>query len=194
MLAAITGLLETTKNKDIMKTYLQRNAIYNTSLALVLVLLVFTACGKDNPVNVQPGVIAGDYIFTEFQFTPDAAALQTANVLDSLVAAETYLRLTSGGQFILNYRYKGSIEAIISGDFTATASSVTLKAASGSDARLSSLLLSSPIVLVRLGETGSNEALTSTSTKTVNLASYSSHYAGVPPVRGVLTLSLTRKP
>ena len=158
--------------------------------ALLLLTLTLGACKKDNPVNVLPDEVAGKYIFTEFVFVPDAAAIQPANVLDTLVANNTYLRLIAGGQFILNYQFTGSNESIISGDFTITVDNIRLRAAPGSEARLISLLLNSPLDLERVFGNGDEESFQTSVRKTVDLESYSSKYDGVPPVRGTLRLTL----
>lgn len=150
------------------------------------------ACSKENPVNVLPEEVAGNYIFTEFRFVPDAAAIQPANILDTLVTDNTYLRLIAGGQFILHYQFIGSNESIISGDFSITVDNVRLRAAPGSEARLVSLLLNSPLDLRRVFDNGQEEAFEASVQKTVDLESYSSKYAGVPPVRGTLRLRLVR--
>lgn len=112
--------------------------LFGSSFVLVLVLLLTLTLGaykKDNPVNVLPDEVAGKYIFTEFVFVPDAAAIQPANILDTLVAQNTYLRLIAGGQFILNYQFRGGNESIISGDFSITVDDIRLRAAPRSEAR-----------------------------------------------------------
>ena len=163
-------------------------------LVLIVTIIVISTglsgCKKDNPVNVLPSDVAGAYYFTDFQFVPDASAIQPANVLDTLVAEDTYLRLISSGQFILNYRFRGGQESIISGDFSVTTSRITLRAAPGSEARLISLMLNSPIVFNRSEGPAESESLTSYTVKTVDLASFSAKYAGVPPVRGTLQIGL----
>lgn len=164
------------------------------SMYLIVAALVLSTalsgCKKDNPVNVLPSDVAGAYYFSEFQFVPDASAIQPANVLDTLVTQDTYLRLISSGQFILNYRFRGGQESIISGDFSVSTSRITLRAAPGSEARLISLLLNSPIVFNRNEGPGEAESLVSYTVKTVDLASFSNKYAGVPPVRGTLQIEL----
>lgn len=163
-------------------------------MGIVSAITVISACSKENPVNVLPDEVAGNYVFTEFQFEPDASAIQPANILDTLVTANTYLRLIAGGQFILNYQFIGSNESIISGDFSITVDNIRLRAAPGSEARLVSLLLNSPLDLERVFENGEEESFEASVRKTVDLESYSSKYDGVPPVRGTLRLRLVRAP
>jgi hypothetical protein len=144
-------------------------------------------CDLSDPVRVLPEDVAGNYTFNEFIFVPDASALDAANLLDTLVIDNTRLRLLDGGQFTLNYQFQGGSESLISGDFTVNESEIRLQAASGSEARLTSLLLHSPITFTRDID---NNRLESMRTKTVDLSSYSSRYAGVPPVQGQLYLEL----
>lgn len=165
----------------------QINFVQSLIAALTL-LVLFTSCDKENPVNVLPSDVAGDYLFTEFQFVPDASAIDPANVLDTLVRDKTYLRLIAGGQFILNYQFREGQESIISGEFSVTTELIILRAAPGSEARLISLLLSSPIEFERSNATGQ---ITSITQKIVDLASYSDNYEGVPPVRGRLIMRLS---
>lgn len=165
----------------------QVNSVLSLVVSIML-LVLFTSCDKENPVNVLPSDVAGDYLFTEFQFVPDASAIDPANVLDTLVTDKTYLRLIAGGQFILNYQFREGQESIISGEFSVTTDRISLRAAPGSEARLISLLLSSPIEFDRSDATGQ---ITSITQKTVDLASYSDNYEGVPPVRGRLIMRLT---
>lgn len=179
------------KFNNLINIFMQNRAILFWSIT-VSMIAVLGACSKENPVNVLPDEVAGNYVFTEFRFVPDAAAIQPANILDTLITDNTYLRLIAGGQFILNYQFKGSNESIISGDFSITVDNVRLRAAPGSEARLVSLLLNSPLDLKRVFDNGQQESFEARIQKTVDLESYSSKYAGVPPVRGTLRLRLVR--
>jgi hypothetical protein len=165
-----------------------------TTLRITILAILFavgamslTNCDKSNPVNVLPEDVAGTYDFIQFVFIPDAAALESANLLDTLVVGNTNLRLLDGGQFTLNYQFMNGPESIISGDFSVSTSEIRLAAAAGSEARLASLLLHSPL---RLKRNIDLDKLESTTTKTVDLSAYSGRYAGVPPVRGRLILEL----
>ena len=160
------------------------------SIVSILSILMLNACSEDNPVNILPSDVAGDYFFTEFQFVPDASAIAPANVLDTLVFEDTYLRLIAGGQFIINYRFIDGPESIISGDFSVTIEKITLRAAPGSEARLISLLLNSPLEFDRNTVNNGQERLIANIRKTVDLESYSDSYDGVPPVKGTLKIQL----
>lgn len=159
-------------------------------LALVAILIGFitvTGCGDDNPVRLSPDEVQGRYDFTEFVFNPDAAALMTANVLDTLVMDRTSLLLLDGGQFALNYQFINGEESLISGDFTVTESAVELNMSSGSEERQNELLLHSPLRLIRNMETSSLELR---EVRTKDLSLFSDRYAGIPPVEGELKIKL----
>lgn len=158
--------------------------------ALLLMLsfaLLSSGCQKENPVQVLPEDVAGTYDFTHFIFIPDAAAIAPANVLDTLVAANTNLRLTASGQFVLSYQFINGPESLIAGTFEVDERRITLRAYPGAEAQLTSLLLDSPLVLNRTDVDGVLEA---SIRKTVDLAAFSNRYRGVPPIEGTLRLRL----
>lgn len=158
----------------------------------VSVLIITWGCSKENPVNVLPDEVAGTYDFSRYEFVPLAVAIQPANVLDTLVVANTFLRLTEGGQFLLNYQFLNGPESIIAGNFTVDASRVQLQPSPGSEARLTSLLLQAPIRLDRVSVPGQiRDRLEMANAQTVDLNSFSNRYEGLPPVPGILFISLT---
>lgn len=165
---------------------------YFIILLSVTVALTAWGCSKENPVNVLPDEVAGTYDFSRYEFVPNAPAIQPANVLDTLVVANTFLRLTEGGQFLLNYQFLNGPESIIAGNFTLDANRVTLQPSPGSEARLTSLLLQSPIRLDRISVPGQvRDRLEMANSQTVDLSSFSNRYQGVPAVPGILFISLT---
>lgn len=172
-----------------MQTNMRKLRISVPLLLIVFGALILGQCDKSNPVRVLPEDVAGTYQFTNYVFTPDASALEPANLMDTLVVASTNLVLLDGGQFTLNYRFINGSQSIISGDFTATVDEIKLTAAPGSEARLASLLLHSPLELQHDIEIG---RLESTTTKTVDLSTFSGRYKGVPPVPGRLEMVLIR--
>lgn len=159
-------------------------------MVILVGFLLLTGCGDSNPVNLSPEEVQGRYDFTEFIFTPDAEALMAANVLDTLVMDKTSLLLLDGGQFALNYQFIGGQEAFISGEFTVTKSEVELKMSQASESRLNTLLLHTPLKLTRSEESSNLET---TVVKTKDLSLFSDHYAGIPPVQGVLILNLVKR-
>ncbi|MCH8569538.1 MAG: hypothetical protein LAT67_14795 [Balneolales bacterium] len=164
------------------------------SLFFALVALLWVGCSKDNPVNILPSEVAGTYDFIRYEFVPSAAAIQPANVLDTLVVQNTFLRLTEGGQFLLNYQFINGPESIISGNFSITANRVELQPAAGSEARLTSLLLQPPLRLDRIPAQGQfRDSLEMAKEQVVDLSNFSNRYDGIPPVPGVLFLQLSPK-
>jgi len=159
-------------------------------MAILFGFLLFAGCSDSNPVTLSPEEVEGRYDFTEFIFTPDAGALMAANVLDTLVLDKTSLLLLDGGQFALNYQFIGGQEAFISGEFTVTKSEVELKTSEGSESRLNEILLHTPLKLARSEESSNLETSV---VKTKDLSSFSDHYAGIPPVQGVLILNLVKR-
>lgn len=159
-------------------------------MVILFALMLLTGCGDSNPVKLSPEEVQGRYDFTEFIFTPNAGALMPANVLDTLVKDRTSLLLLDGGQFALNYQFKGGPEAFISGEFTVTKSEVELKMSDGSESRLNAILLHTPLKLAR--SEGSSNLETSV-VKSKDLSLFSDRYAGIPPVEGVLRLNLVKR-
>ncbi|AXI99581.1 hypothetical protein CYPRO_0294 [Cyclonatronum proteinivorum] len=164
---------------------------YFILLVITSIALTAWSCSKENPVNVLPDEVAGTYDFSRYEFVPLAAAIQPANVLDTLVAANTFLRLTEGGQFLLNYQFLNSPESIIAGSFTLDANQIQLQPSPGSEARLASLLLQTPIRFDRVTVPGEiRDGLEMANSQTVDLNSFSDQYEGLPPVPGVLFINL----
>ncbi len=170
-----------------MQTKMRSLKVSVTLLLFLFGTLTLTQCDKSDPVRILPEDVAGTYSFTNFIFIPDATALEPADMLDTLVAANTNLVLLDGGQFTLSYRFVNGSQSLISGDFTARAEEIKLTAAPGSETRLTSLLLHSPLELQLDLERG---ILESTTSKTVDLSAFSGRYEGVPPVSGRLILEL----
>jgi len=174
-----------------MKTKLITVALLIFYLSITLTTL--SHCSKDSVVNVNPEIVAGTFDFTTYEFIPNASAIQPANILDTLVAVNTNLRLIAGGQFVLSYQFINGFESVIIGDFTATETEVRLNVSSGNDARLATLLLHTPLIFTRSTESNTN-FLTLTAIRTANLAAFSNRYAGIPPVSGRLEIVMEQRP
>lgn len=160
---------------------------------LALGLLVLAGCDTTDPVPpANPSDVAGIYDIATFRFTPEAQAIAPANVLEKLVAEESYFELLAtqrGGQFQLRYRRVGELADIITGDFTVNASTVSLTVGEEDRPSLPRLLLDAQIPLVR----ESDGSLTRSGVKTVNLEQYDPQQyggAGLTNVRGTLELRL----
>lgn len=156
-------------------------------------LIAFTGCDSGDPIDApKPADVAGTYGFTELTFQPTAAGVAPANVLDSLDALNTDLRLSSGGNFILSYQFKGAQEFFLSGDFDVSASTVKIKGDRNDRGEFNKLLLDNEFTL-RRSETASG-VLTAEIQKSVNLAAYApTKYAGLTSVPGTLRLRLVRR-
>jgi hypothetical protein len=158
---------------------------------VVFTMVFLTNCNdEDNIVNVPPEEVAGTFDFTNYEFIPNASAIQPANVLDTLVAANTNLRLFDGGQFILSYQFVDGPESVLIGDFTVTETEIRLVIGSGNTNRKASLLLHSPLEFTRSANTNK---LTLSSSQTVDLSAFSNRYEGIPPVAGRLEIELERR-
>lgn len=161
-------------------------------LAAAILLVVVAGCSEENPANVTPDEVADDYSFSRFEFIPLATAVAPANILDTLITANSFLKLTQGGQFLLNYQFTEGPESIIAGNFSLTATQVKLMAAAGSEARLAPLLLDPTVHLDRIPEEGQiGERLELSIVKTADLSKFSDRYQGLPPLQGRLEIILT---
>lgn len=161
------------------------------TIFVVFTLVFLTNCsGEDTVVNVPPEEVAGTFDFSNYEFIPNASAIQPANVLDTLVTENTNLRLIAGGQFILSYQFIEGQESVLIGDFTVTDTEIRLVIGSGNESRKASLLLHSPLVFTRSANT---TRLTLSSNQTVDLSAFSNRYEGVPPVAGRLEIELERR-
>lgn len=164
--------------------------------ALLLGLVFVTGCDTTDPVApADPADVAGVYDIVTFRFTPAAQAIASANVLDKLVAEETFFELLDtqrGGQFQLRYRRTGELADIINGDFTVDANRVSMTVREEDRPSLANLLLDAQITLNR----ESVDTLVRSVTKDVNLEQYDPEQyggAGLTNVRGTLELRLVRR-
>lgn len=161
-------------------------------LAVALgVLASLTGCDTTDPEPpASPEEVAGTYRFTELRFDPQPAFVPDAVVLDTLVAADTFVELFDGGQFALRYRFEGGLQAIVNGTFDVTTTRVTLEVEDDFRSLLRRLLLHAPLRLVRTG-TG---ALTLEDEVRVDLEAFSPVYEDtgldLTDVPGTLTLRL----
>jgi hypothetical protein len=158
------------------------------ALFLAVTLIVFTGCDTSDPVpTVEPVEVAGVYDFTQFRFDPDRSVLLPVNVLDSLVADETSLRLADNGEFLLTYQFEGeTFPDNVRGTFDASRDAVTLEARESDADRFAALLLPRQITFDREGDT----VLLLDEQRTVDLAAYDEDYEGFDPQPGQLTVRL----
>ncbi len=160
----------------------------------VLVLAALAAgCDSTEPIseNPQPATdVAGSYQFETYSFQPKATVLPAYNLLDTLAVADTELILADSREFVLQYRFKGGQTRFISGEFSNTPTQVVLRAGSDQNAKFNELLLANNLVLLR--SPTDPALLTLDLEQTVDVGKYSSRFAGLGPISGVLKVRLRR--
>ncbi len=158
-------------------------------------LLVFAAglaaCDSGDPVDgPDPREVAGTYRFTEFTFDPNASAIPDVNVLDTLVATTTQLRLFEDGSFALEYQFRGGVQSLASGSFRVRSDRIDLTADADDQAKMQSLLLDREVRLNRVAN--DRRLLEADISKTANLEAFSpGRYEGLTSVPGTLRLRLS---
>ena len=158
-----------------------------TAFWLIAGLILF-GCDSDAD-DPQPRDVAGEYVFTRFEFVPDSPLLPPAVVLDTLVQSNTRLQLFSSGRFTLLYQFEGANPEFIGGDFDVNAERVRLRGREDEEEFYRRLLLGPEITLIR----DENDAFRATIRRTVNLEAYSARYRGLRTVDGVVELALVRR-
>lgn len=155
-------------------------------LPVALAALVLSACDSGNAVDPpSPADVAGIYSFEAFRFQPNASALAGVSVLDTLVAAESYLEFLDGGQATLRFRRVGGTTRFVPADFEVRRDQVRLTFQGGNEATLGRLVLPNVLTFDRVDD----DVLALTDQFTANLESYDAErYAGFDAVPGTLTL------
>ncbi len=151
-------------------------------------LLAFGACDSGDTIDPPtPADVAGVYDFAEFRFVPRAAALQPVSVIDTLIAADSFIELLDGGQATLRFRRNGGTTRLVPGDVEVRRREVRVTFAAGNDVALGRLVLPQVLTFTRDGD-----ALTLSTERTANLEAYDSdRYGGFTAVDGTLNLRLT---
>lgn len=161
-------------------------------LVVVLFVLAVSGCDSGDPIDeAHPRDVAGLYNFTEFTFDPAGAGFQPIVVLDTLVQAETNLRLSSGGQFVLSYQFVNGDVFFPAGTFEVTARSVRMD---GDDSFLNDfekLLLDDEFTLRRSED--EEGVLTAEIPETIDPSEFSDRYSGVDEMSGTLRLRLVKQ-
>lgn len=166
--------------------------IPRSCLLLALLCFALSACDSGDPIDEpHPRDVAGQYEFSEFTFEPTGTAFQPINVLDTLVQAETNLRLSSGGQFILSYQFENGDVFFPAGRFSVTARTVTLNFDDSYRGQVEELLLSDEMTLRRSED--AEDVLTAEIPKTINPSEFSERYEGVTSMSGALRLRLVQQ-
>lgn len=150
--------------------------------------LLLSACDSTND-DVDPGDVAGEYVFTEFRFVPDSPVLPAAVILDTLVASNTRLQLFSSGRFTLLYQFEGANPEFIGGTFDVNRDRVRIIGRED-EARFYQRLLLGPEFTLRRND---SDGFTAGIARTVNLEDFSNRYRGLRSVDGVVVLELVRR-
>lgn len=162
-------------------------------LVLLISATLLAACDSGDPIDTpDPAEVAGLYAFDELSFRPDGAGIQPVNLLDTLRAQTTLLRLSSSGVFFLDYEFVGGTPYFVRGTFEVSPRIVRLKGEREDRDEYRRLLLDDEILLYRTDD--DPDVLTATVQKTVNLAAFSpERYAGVTSAPGTLRIRLVRQ-
>ncbi len=171
-----------------MRTAAERSLL-SAFAALMAVLVGTAACDSGDPFDrVSCGSVAGTYGATVFTFDPDADYFPVIDLLDTLDASNTQLRLLNSCDFVLTYAFRDQLTTLITGDFDVSADEVRLDGGKDSPGLLSPIYLSNPLSFRRL------EAATMQveQVQVVNLSTISSEFEGVPPVRGTIRLQVSQ--
>ncbi len=159
-------------------------------LVFPLYSLMLLSCSRQTADNTYVREVIGEYFFDTFQFVPESSALETVNVMDTLVYEETRLQLFSSKRFTLLYRFKNGSPAFVGGDFEVSRSRVVLKGNPDDEEFYAALLLPTEIPLQRSDDP---DVLTGSIKRRVNLEAFSPRYRGLLSVRGTLVLELRRR-
>lgn len=150
--------------------------------------LVVSACDSTGD-DVNPGDVAGEYVFSDFRFVPDAPLLAPANILDTLVTENTRLQLFSSGRFTLLYQFVGANPEFIGGNFDVGRNRVRIIGREDEEEFYRRLLLGPEFTLSRTETDGFSAEIP----RTVNLEGFSERYRGLRSVDGVVMLELVRR-
>lgn len=162
------------------------------TLAFIAVAaLGLAACDSSDPVD-EPSFseVAGSYSFTTYRFDPNSSALPTVNILDTLVAANTQMRLFESGQFTLEYQFESGPLSVAAGDYDIRGTRLDFSGDGDAEDRFDALLLGRDF---RLNWSPSSETLSGDIEKTVDLEAYDEdRFRDLTDISGVLELRLTR--
>jgi hypothetical protein len=159
------------------------NGLLSKSRLLVGVLFLLgafslSACDSNDDSGLTVDDIIGTYTFTQLSFNPTAAAIPDANVLDTLVTAQTSLLLNANGQFLLNYQFvNGAAGNFLAGTYSLNGDDVQLNINDNNEQARRTLLLPDSFTLRVLNQGAQLQADIDRSG--INLADFSDRYTGV---------------
>lgn len=156
-------------------------------LAAAVALALLSACDSGDAVDPpSPADVAGAYDIEALRFVPTSTALAPVSVLDTLVAAESFVRILDGGQATLEFRRLGGTARFVPGEVEVRARQVRLTFAAGNEATLARLVLPQVLTFDRDGDDLELET-----PYTANLEAYdATRYGGFTAIPGRLTVRL----
>lgn len=156
---------------------------------MVLVALAgVAACDSGDAVDPPtPADVAGTYDIEALRFVPSSSALAPVSVLDTLVAAESFVRILDGGQATLEFRRTGGTARFVPGVVEVRARQVRLTFDAGNESTLARLVLPQVLTFDRDGDDLDLETA-----YTANLEAYDAdRYGGFTSIPGTLTVRLS---
>jgi len=173
-----------------MNALLSKSRMVLCGLVLLATTISLSACdsgGDDSGLTIDD--IVGTYTFSQLSFNPEAAAIMDANVLDTLVAAQTSFRLFEDGSLNLNYQFQNGSPAFVPGSFTLNDDEIRVDLDDSFGNQRRAILLPDEFTLQVVG-TGS-QLQADIDRNGVNMADFSDFYSGVT-TNGTLVIRLRR--
>lgn len=163
------------------------------SFLLVLVVLLGTGCnpfseGDANENGPNASEVAGTYTIQNYEFIPQASALDPINLLRSIKEEGSTLELTQSQDFIFTYRTQEGEEAKLTGPFELTSDLVTLKGQEKDEARFKRILLDRTFSLDR----ATANTLRFENRTEITPEALGSWYEGMNQVEGTLRVGFAR--
>lgn len=172
----------------IMNTFRPRFSIF-----LILVALLGTGCASlfsgQASSDVDPSEVAGTYTIQQFEFVPQASAVESINLLEHVEEEGSTLQLTESQDFILTYQTEEGEEVTLTGPFGLTEDHVEIQGQEKDEERFKRILLDRTFTLSRR----SSNSLWFENETEITPAALSSLYEGMNQVEGTLRLEFDRE-
>lgn len=133
--------------------------------------------------------IAGTYTIQNFEFVPQASALDPINLLDHVEEERSTLELTESQDFILTYRTEEGSEVKVTGPYGLTEDHVEIQGQEKDEARFKRILLDRTFSLNRR----TSNSLWFENQTEITPEALSSWYEGMNQVEGTLRLEFARE-
>lgn len=153
---------------------------------VALAAVAFSGCDSGDAIDPPtPADVAGIYTFESFRFQPTSSGLSPVSVLDTLVAAESFIELLDSGQATLRFRRTGGTTRFVPATFEVRRQQLRLTFQAGNEATLARLVLPNVLTFDR----PSDGVLTISESFTANLEAYdAARYGGFTSIPGTLTI------